>query len=205
MGFVAGALGDIQRRWETRRAEEAEARKEARLAAIRAEERSQDYAIRKDLAEQELSARAAILEKELAVRKEMQTEEIESRKSISAAENAARMQIAREERAARIEAARISASGSGQREGRSASMKTYRGEKSGRTVNLDMNDPKDVATLKNWQRSESVLPFSPALMDVEDPADDGGGRPYGPRTQPPAQSSFAYDFVKYPKTGKPPQ
>lgn len=174
MGFVAGALGDIQRRWETRRAEEAEARKEARLAAIRAEERSQDYAIRKDLAEQELSARAAITEKELAARKEMQTEEIESRKSISAADNAARVQLAREERAARIEAARISAAGSGRGDGSSTSMKTYRGEKSGRTINLDMNDPNDVAALKKWQRSESVMPFSPSLMDVEDPEQTSG-------------------------------
>ena len=49
MGFVAGALGDIQRRWETRRAEEAEARKEARLAAIRAQERSEDRAANKEM------------------------------------------------------------------------------------------------------------------------------------------------------------
>lgn len=42
MGFASGVLSDLQRRWETQRAQEAEIAKEQRLAAIRSAERAED-------------------------------------------------------------------------------------------------------------------------------------------------------------------
>lgn len=42
MGFASGVLSDLQRRWETQRAQEAEIAKEKRLAAIRSAERAED-------------------------------------------------------------------------------------------------------------------------------------------------------------------
>lgn len=78
MGFVAGALGDIQRRWETRRAEEAEARKEARLAAIRAQERSEDRAANKEMFDAQQAAINARDERNHEQQREFYTIQLEN-------------------------------------------------------------------------------------------------------------------------------
>ena len=202
MGFVAGALGDVMRRREQSRLEEAEARKEARLAAIRAEERAQDFAMRKELTQAELAQRAEMAREEMNARAEMAREEmnarekltgmeITARKEISAAENAARLQANRDDNATRIAATRGGGSP------RNPEIKSYINDATGKVVTFDVNNADDLARLKKWQESQPVRPYYASSAN--------SGRPYGPKTQPPAQSSFAYDFVKYPKTGKPPQ
>lgn len=191
MGFVAGALGDVMRRREQSRLEEAEARKEARLAAIRAEERAQDFAMRKELTQAELAQRAEMAREEMNAREKLTGMEITARKEISAAENAARLQANRDDNATRIAATRGGGSP------RNPEIKSYINDATGKVVTFDVNNADDLARLKKWQESQPVRPYYASSAN--------SGRPYGPKTQPPAQSSFAYDFVKYPKTGKPPQ
>lgn len=58
MGFVTGALTDVVKRREQSRMEEAEARKEARLAAIRAQERRED----RDFTREQFTAQQAALD-----------------------------------------------------------------------------------------------------------------------------------------------
>lgn len=110
MGFAAGALGDVVKRREQIRLEEAEARKEARLAAIRAEERKQDFEQRKELTQYELDERAKMAAEELKGRKELTQMELASREKLLAAELAARAKQNSEDNAVRLQTARISAS-----------------------------------------------------------------------------------------------
>lgn len=203
MGFVGGVLTDVKNRWETKRAQEAEAAKEARLAAIRAEERKQEFAQRKELTEYEMGERKALAAQEMAGRKELTEIEVGSREKMTNAELAARAadRAAREresaaDRATRLATARIGAGGS--EKDKPVKMESFVGEKSGRVVNLDMNRPADVQALREWQRKEGVRPA--AAAGPADPVDLAAGPAGAPRAQ-----SFALDFVKYPVTGKPPK
>lgn len=189
MGFFQGALSDVMKRREQTRMEEAEARKEARLAAIRKEERDQDFA-----------QREALTKYELAAREKLTGMEIGSREKISAADNAARLQASREDNAARIKAQQISASASsGGRGGaseRAPKVVTYRGDKSGKVLNLDINNPKHHDALMTWQRTENVIPMSSA--SVSDYAEDGAA-PFGPQA---SRQSGIVDWTRDPKSGQ---
>ncbi|QNU16015.1 hypothetical protein [Thermomonas sp. XSG] len=129
MGFVSGALQDVARNRENRRLEEADARKEARLAAIRSEERRQDFAQRRELTQYEFGERRAMAAEELAGRMAVADMEIKSRERISAADNKSR------ERAASIGArpARDTA----------AKLETYIDD-AGKSYTVNTNDPASV-------------------------------------------------------------
>ena len=180
MGFMTGALGDVMRRREQARLEEAEARKEARLAAIRAEERNQEFAQRRELTEYELGERKAMATDERTSRETMTREEIAARERISAADNNARAAdraAAREDRAvARAESRedRKLAREASREQTRAPRMESFVGEKSGRTVNFNVNDPRHMKALEQWQRAESVRPAAPASTKVEDTAPSFG-------------------------------
>lgn len=177
MGFMQGALSDVMRRREQTRLEEAEARKEARLAAIRAEERNQEFAQRRELTEYEMGERKALAADERTSRETMTREEIAARERISAADNAARAAdraAAREDRAAARAEAREDRKAA-REASRAPNIKSFVG-KSGRVVNLDMNDPMGQRALAEWQQKESVRPYYGANDSA--PVEDGD--PMGP-------------------------
>lgn len=190
MGFAQGALADVMKRREQARLEEAEARKEARLAAIRAQERSEDHAYRKELTQYELGERRAMQTEELGARRELTTLEIDARERINAADNASRAAdraAAREDRAA----ARAEAREDRKAQSRAPKLESYVGERSGRTVNFNVNDPNDVRALREWQRVESVRPAAAAGIAKPDDAP-------GMMGAPPRAADLRFD----PKTGR---
>ncbi len=196
MGFFQGALSDVMKRREQTRMEEAEARKEARLAAIRKEERDQDFAQREALTKYELGERRALAAYEIAAREKLTGMEIGSREKISAADNAARLQANREDNAARIKAQKVAAGSGGGSSERAPKVVTYRGDKSGKVLNLDINNPKHHDALMTWQRTENVIPMSSA--SVSDYAEDGAA-PFGPQA---SRQSGIVDWTRDPKSGQ---
>jgi hypothetical protein len=140
MGFVSGALTDVVKRHSQARLEEAEARKEQRLAAIRSEERAQDYAQRRELTQLELGERRAMAAEELAGRTALTEKEIASRERITAADNAAR---AAEGAADRKSRERVASMGTRPPREPSANLETYIDD-GGKPYTFNTNDPASV-------------------------------------------------------------
>lgn len=199
MGFVTGALSDVMKRREQTRLEEAEARKEARLAAIRAEERNEDRAFSREQFNAQQEALNARDERNFDQQKEyfgMSTAEADKRDERNFAQQ---RQLAAEQRAASAAEAAAGRKHSEKLAGmrspqeRAPKIEAFVGERSGRTVNFDLNQPKHVAALQKWQQTESVRPAAAAGVAQPD---------YGQMGQPAARAPRGADMVWDAKAGR---
>ena len=124
------------------------------MAAIRAEEKAQDFALRKELTQYELGERRAMAADEMAAREKLTTMEIDSREKISAADNAARLQANREDNAARTAATR----GGGSSRERAPKIETFT-DPNGKAYSFDINNPQDIARFRQLSHSVGLLPY----------------------------------------------
>lgn len=206
MGFATGALSDVMRRREQRKLEEAQALKEERLAAIRAEERGEDRAFTREQFAAQQEAMNTRDERNYEQQKEffgMQTEVGDKRDERNFAQQ---RQLAAEQRShsEKMLNTRLSAGvdDSGRANPRAPKPQNYVNEKTGKVVTFDVNDHTQVEALKEWQRTQPVKPYYAS-------SGKGAGKPAPPAspqaTASPAPQSFARDYVKYPVTGRPPK
>lgn len=220
MGFFQGALSDVMRRREQSRLEEAEARKEARLAAIRAQERNED----REFTLEQFAAQQAALdardERNFAQQKEffgIQNEVANARDERNFQQQ---RQLAAEQRAfTAAEAAKSRATAQARSGGGSSGsgktpapkFQAFVGERSGRTNNLNMNDPRHVDALLKWQQTESVRPASPSGQIMDEEAIPGapaparqrilmpsGARPPAPASSGPVRINNPSELAKLP-------
>lgn len=199
MGFATGALSDVLRRREQSRMEEAQALKEERLAAIRAQERGEDRAFSREQFEASKIART----EDRAADREFRVEDREDTQSFTqdqrARDAAERSKDRESARATQLEAARISASarssggGSGGRE-RKPDIKSYVNEATGKVGTFDVNNPDDLKRLKTWQQTSPVRPYYKS-------SDTGGG--YAPPSQSPPPQAARGDMMSAPAAPAP--
>lgn len=154
MGFVSGALQDVVRTRERQRLEEADARKEARLASIRAQERGED----REWTREQFAAQQAALDKRddknFGQQKEMygiQSAEADKRDERNFAQQ---RQLAGESRAhaERLASGRSAPS-------RAPNIETYL-DADGRAHNFDVNDAADLQRFKRLNQSSGLVPYS---------------------------------------------
>lgn len=194
MGFVTGALGDVMRRREQSRLEEAEARKEARLAAIRAEERAQDREFTREQFNAQQEAMNTRDERNFEQQKEffgIQSTEADKRDERNFEQQ---RQLAAEQRAHAERLAAMRGSGSGSGGGsRNPEIKSYINEATGKVVTFDVNNADDLSRLKKWQESQPVRPYY---------ASSARKPPSAQRTQQAAAAPAPATMIYNPKTGR---
>ena len=200
MGFASGVLSDLQRRWETQRAQEAEAAKEQRLAAIRAVERSEDRQFTREQFTAQQTAMDKRDERNFGQQKELY--ELQDRKAAARDERnfAQQRQLAAEGRAASAAEAAAGRAHSEKLAGmrtpaeRAPRIESYINEKTGKVLQFNISDPDDVSRLKVWQQTQPVRPYNPpTALDPTDPLTTPAA---GARA--PAPASLGYN----PKTGR---
>lgn len=215
MGFVGGVLSDVQRRWQTKRAEEAEARKEARLAEIRAVERGEDRAASREMFDAQQASLDKRDERNFEQQKEILGETQTFAREQSQAEMAAR---AADRAAARGDAAAARAESRADRQAArgeaAAERAAARDDKSDTNKETIFYNPKTGATVVkpagmnvstfvagHAQKGRSLVPYSPGLMNNYGEDQFGAGSSGSTAPTP----SYQLDFMKYPVTGRPPK
>lgn len=173
MGFVTGALSDVMKRREQTRLEEAEARKEARLAAIRSEERIQDDALateRIKLTDTLTSTREAANDTRQQDQTRLQYRLMGDNQSASDARQAAEGNKNRAVQWAQVE--------NGRRQGRAPNIETFVDD-SGKAYNFNLNDPAALEKFNALSEKTSLRPYRVTADRYDNPS---------PSVQPAAPS-----------------
>lgn len=196
MGFVGGVLSDVKNRWETERAQAAEEAKEQRLLAIRQQERGEDRAFTRE----QFAAQQTAMDKRDERNYEQQTEFFEKQEGAASKRDernfGQQRQLAAEARDASAAENAANRAHSEKLAGmrtpaeKSPRIQSFVGESSKRTVNLDMNNPRHVQALQDWQRKESVRPAA-AVGQYEEPETEVGAGAAGARS--PASPTMVYN------------
>lgn len=200
LGFAGGFMSEMIRSRESARLLKAEELKEQRLAAIRAEERGEDRAWQREqfIAQQEAMTRrdernfeqqGAMFEKQDAAAAVRDERNFAQQRQLAAEGRAA---SSAEAAANRAHAEKLAGMRSPAE--RAPRLESYINDNTGKVLQFNVADPADVERLKEWQRTQPIKPYSPRMMD-DAPVEAAA----------PQRTSFALDFVKYPKTGRPPQ
>ena len=173
MGFMTGALGDVMRRREQSRLEEAEARKEARLAAIRAQERVHEDELatgRIKLTDTLTGAREAANDTRQQDQTRLQYGLMADNQAASDARQAKEGDKNRAVQWANVE--------NGRRQGRAPNIETFVDD-AGKAYNFNLNDPAALEKFNALSERTSLRPYRVTADRYDNPS---------PSVQPAAPS-----------------
>lgn len=202
MGFVTGALGDVLKRREQTRMEEAEALKEARLAAIRAQERGEDRAFTREQFEAQQAAMNARDERNFAQQKEFFAEQTAVAEKRDERNFAQQRQLTQEQRgfaASEAEKARAHAERVASGDSKESEARLFVDPKTGTTIPKPGGVRDTDFVLAMQRKGRNIVPMSSGVSTavVRGGQDDAmgpmGGMPPGVQKPPKADFGFTYD------------
>lgn len=164
MGFMTGALGDVMKRREQSRLEEAEARKEARLAAIRKEERVHEDELatgRIKLTDTLTGAREAANDTRQQDQTRLQYGLMADNQAASDARQAAEGNKNRAVQWAQVE--------NGRRQGRAPNIETFVDD-AGKAYNFNLNDPAALEKFNALSERTSLRPYRVTADRYDNPS-----------------------------------